>query len=155
MAGTKRRTPTVKETFELIIPSDPRNIQRIEDFLYKATKHTHLDEVQFHKLLVAVTEAVNNAIIHGNRSNDAKSVQVICTITRHYIFMSIKDEGNGFNPDNIPNPLKDENLFKESGRGIFLMKTLMDEVEFHQREDGLEVLMSLYIGPKKGIQKEE
>jgi serine/threonine-protein kinase RsbW len=155
MSGTKRRVPTVKETFELILPSDPKNIHRIEDFLYKATKHTHLDEVQLHKLLVSVTEAVNNAIIHGNRSDSSKAVLIGCTITRYYIFMSIKDEGNGFDQSIIPNPLKDDNIFKESGRGIFLMKTLMDEVEFHQRTDGCEVLMSLYIGPKKGIHKDD
>ncbi len=144
----------MKETFELIIPSDPTNVQRIEDFLHKATKHVHLDEVHFHKLLVAATEAVNNAIIHGNGADPAKSVLVSCTLTKHYMFLSIRDEGKGFNPETIPNPLHEENLLKESGRGVFLMRTLMDEVEFHLVDGGCEVLMSMYIGPKKGIKKE-
>jgi serine/threonine-protein kinase RsbW len=140
-----------KQTYDLQLPSIPENVSKVESFLEDVTRHLPLNEVEFHKLLVAATEAVNNAIIHGNKSKPERKVTILVSIKKNYIIVSIRDEGGGFDPGQIPNPLEEENLLKESGRGLFLMQTLMDEVEIHTNETGCEVRMSLYTGPKSGL----
>jgi serine/threonine-protein kinase RsbW len=144
-----------KQTYDLQLPSIPENVSKVESFLEDATHHLHLNEVEFHKLLVAATEAVNNAIIHGNKSKQERKVTILVSIKKNYIIVSVRDEGGGFDPGQIPNPLEEENLLKESGRGLFLMQTLMDEVEIHTNETGCEVRMSLYTGPKSGLKNNQ
>jgi len=144
-----------QEQFQLELKSSPQNVSKIEAFLDGVNKKLNLGEVEFHKLLVATTEAVNNAIIHGNKANPDKQVAVKVVIRKHYVVVRVRDEGGGFDPDKIPNPLDEENLLKESGRGLFLMQTLMDEVEIHTNDVGCEVRMSLYIGPKSGLKDGE
>jgi serine/threonine-protein kinase RsbW len=122
--------------FRATILSNPRNISRVESFLKKVNKSIHLDEIQFHKLMVSLTEAVNNAMIHGNRSDSKKKVLLKCEHLPGWLLLIVEDEGRGFKVDNVANPLKKKNLLKESGRGIFLMRTLMDKVEFQQTEGG-------------------
>lgn len=138
---------TTQSVFRLTLASNPRNIGRIEAFLKKIGKTVHLDEIQFHKLMVSLTEAVNNAIVHGNKSNAEKKVQVICELLPGWILLLIHDEGKGFKPENVGNPLAKENLLRESGRGIFLMRTLMDKVEFEVGRSGMEV--RLWLDTKK------
>ncbi len=132
--------PTV---FRLSLRSNPGNIQRVEKFLAKVGKAVNLDEIQTHKLMVSLTEAVNNAIIHGNRSDARKRVSVICEVLPGWLVFLIDDQGMGFQPEDVKNPLKDENLLRESGRGIFLMRTLMDKVEFERTGNGMQVRLWL------------
>ncbi len=102
-----------------------------------------LDDGTFHRLLVATTEAVNNGILHGNKSDPKKKVCVECVLVDDSIVVRVKDEGKGFNPARVPNPLDEKNLMKESGRGIFLMRTMMDHVTYHISRNGTIVEMVL------------
>jgi serine/threonine-protein kinase RsbW len=129
--------------FRVTIPSNPKNIRKVETFLKKVNKAIHLDEIQFHKLMVSLTEAVNNAIIHGNKSDAARKVILKCEHLPGWLLLIVEDQGRGFKLDLVANPLKKKNLMKESGRGIFLMRTLMDKVEFQQTASGLEVRLWL------------
>jgi serine/threonine-protein kinase RsbW len=129
--------------FRLTLHSDPKQIRRVESFLAKVSHVVHLDEIQMHKVMVAITEAVNNAIVHGNRSRLEKRVFVRCEILPGWLLFSVQDEGTGFRPDKVRNPLKKENLLRENGRGIFLMRTLMDKVEFERLEQGMLVRLWL------------
>lgn len=129
--------------FRVTIPSDPRNIGKVEAFLKKINKSIRLDEIQFHKLMVSLTEAVNNAIIHGNKSDAKKKVVLKAEHLPGWLLLIVEDQGKGFKVDQVANPLKKKNLLKESGRGIFLMRTLMDKVEFQMTADGLEVRLWL------------
>jgi serine/threonine-protein kinase RsbW len=129
--------------FRATISSNPRNISKVETFLKKINKSIHLDEIQFHKLMVSLTEAVNNAIIHGNKSDPKKKVLLKCEHLPGWLLLIVEDQGRGFKVDAVANPLRKKNLLKESGRGIFLMRTLMDKVEFQQTADGLEVRLWL------------
>ena len=133
--------------FRLTLSSNPKNIGKIEGFLKTIGKTVHLDEIQFHKLMVSLTEAVNNAIIHGNRSLPGKKVQVKCELLPGWILMMIQDQGKGFRPEKVGNPLVKENLLRESGRGIFLMRTLMDKVEFEVGKSG--TLVRLWLDTNK------
>ena len=133
--------------FRLTLSSNPKNIGKIEGFLKTIGKTVRLDEIQFHKLMVSLTEAVNNAIVHGNRSLPGKKVQVMCELLPGWILIMIHDEGRGFKPEKVGNPLAKENLLRESGRGIFLMRTLMDKVEFEVEKSG--TLVRLWLDTNK------
>ena len=128
------------------IASTPRNIGKVEAFLKKVNRAVHLDEIQMHKLMVSLTEAVNNAIVHGNRSDEKKKVSIVCEILPGWLLFLVTDEGAGFESEKVKNPLSKKNLMKESGRGIFLMRTLMDKVEFESTTGGMQVRLWLNMG---------
>ncbi len=119
------------------------HVPEIERFLVKVNRRLHLDEVQFNKLFIATTEAVNNGILHGNKSDPEKRVTVICEVGSRAVTVRVRDEGAGFNRKNVRNPLLKENLLRENGRGIFLMRTLMDTVHYSVTREGAEVVMKL------------
>jgi serine/threonine-protein kinase RsbW len=119
--------------------SDSREIRRIESFLKKVNKVANLDDGTFYRLLVATTEAVNNGIFHGNKSDPHKYVHVVCVLEKDCLVLRVKDEGKGFKPNEIPDPLAEKNLLKTSGRGIFLMRSLIDRVTFRITPEGTEV----------------
>ena len=129
--------------FRMTLSSTPKNVMRVEKFLAKVQEHVALDEIQIHKVMVALTEAVNNAIVHGNRADRRKKVFVFCEVLPGWLLFVINDQGKGFRPEKVANPLKEENLLRESGRGIFLMRTLMDRVEFEALKSGYQVRLWL------------
>jgi serine/threonine-protein kinase RsbW len=130
-------------TISIQIPSIIENIRMIESFIDNAKERFHLDEDLYGNIMIAVTEAVNNAIKHGNGGNSAKNVLLSLTLNENLLKFVIKDEGPGFNHNELPDPTAPENLEKPGGRGIFLMKHLSDEVEF--RENGKTVELSFYM----------
>ena len=121
--------------------SNPKNVHRVEEFLLKVNSALKIDDEKFGSLLVVVTEAVNNAIIHGNKRNPSKKVIVTCQRRGNVLIVKVKDEGKGFNPQAVPNPIHEDNLLRESGRGVFLMHQLMEKVSFN--ENGNEVTMMM------------
>ncbi len=129
--------------FRLTLSSDPKQIGRVEGFLKKVRHSIALDEIQFHKLMVSLTEAVNNAILHGNRQDAGKKVTVRCEVLPGWLVVGVSDQGRGFRPKEVKNPLNKKNLLRTSGRGIFLMRTLMDKVEFDIHPTGSRVLLWL------------
>ncbi len=140
MATRSAHTP-VKH--RLVLESDTKNIHKVEDFFIHLNSEFGMAEEKLHALLVAVTEAVNNGMIHGNKNDKSKHVTVTCTISRKVLTVTISDQGGGFTPDAIPNPLHDENLLRAGGRGVFLMKTLMQSVSFNKA--GNKVTMKLRV----------
>jgi serine/threonine-protein kinase RsbW len=133
-------TPAVHR---LVLESDTKNIHRVEEFFVRLNAEYHLSEEKLHALLVAVTEAVNNGMIHGNKNDKTKHVTVTVTHNRKMLTVVIADEGGGFSPETLPNPLHDENLLRAGGRGVFLMRTLMESVTFN--DAGNEVTMRLHV----------
>jgi serine/threonine-protein kinase RsbW len=125
--------------FKMTLESDPKNIRRVESFLKKIDKAVSLNEIQMNKLMVSLTEAVNNAILHGNKSKREKKVHVRCELIPGWLALFVSDEGKGFVPENLKNPLDEQNLLRENGRGVFLMRTLMDKVEFEISPSGTEI----------------
>lgn len=130
-------------TISIQIPSIVENIRMIESFIDNAKERFHLDEDLYGNIMIAVTEAVNNAIKHGNGGNSSKNVFLSLTLDDNLLKFVVKDEGPGFNHGDLPDPTAPENLEKPGGRGIFLMKHLSDEVEF--RENGKTVELSFYM----------
>ncbi len=125
------------------IPSLSENIRMIESFIDNAKDKFHLNEDIYGNIMIAVTEAVNNAIRHGNKSDSAKNVSLGLSLEEGMIKFRVEDEGTGFDFHNLPDPTSPENLEKPGGRGIFLMKHLADEVDF--TENGKVVELSFYV----------
>ena len=99
------------------------------------------DEEASHYLSVAVRESVVNAIKHGNRQDESKHVAVEFLIQPKALEVQVRDEGGGFDPGSIPNPVAPENLLKADGRGIFFMRSFMDEVRYSFPKGGTLVTM--------------
>ncbi len=125
------------------IPSLSENIRMIESFIDNAKDKYQLNDDIYGNIMIAVTEAVNNAIKHGNRSDSGKNVSLALSLEEGLIKFRVEDEGSGFDYHNLPDPTAPENLEKPGGRGIFLMKHLADEVDFTNQ--GKVVELSFYI----------
>lgn len=130
-------------TISIQIPSILENIRMIESFIDNAKEKFELDDDIYGNIMIAVTEAVNNAIKHGNAGDKTKNVSLSLSLKESMIQFLIMDEGSGFDYENLPDPTSPENLEKIGGRGIFLMKHLSDEVQFKER--GKIVELSFYI----------
>lgn len=127
--------------YQLTLSSDPKNIHQVEEFLLAMNQELHIDEEKFYALMLVVTEAVNNGIVHGNKRDKTKHVRVTCSAESHILTIKVGDEGRGFDPRVLPDPLKPDNILRESGRGIFLMRQMMDSVSYN--DNGTEVTMTL------------
>ena len=93
-------------------------------------------EDEIDDISIAVTEAVNNAIKHGNKEDSTKSIKIVFEVETDRIKIRIKDEGKGFQLEEVKDPRKNENLLKDDGRGILIMKALMDEVKVLSGNEG-------------------
>jgi serine/threonine-protein kinase RsbW len=129
--------------FQLVLRSILSEVSKVEPFLLKVNKKLKLDEVQFNKMFLAVSEAVTNGIIHGNKQDPKKKVKVVCECEERSVVIHVSDQGSGHDFNSLPNPLAKKNLLNENGRGIFLIRTLMDNVRFFRSDHGLEVVMRL------------
>jgi serine/threonine-protein kinase RsbW len=125
------------------IPSISENIRMIESFIDNARERFKLDDDIYGNIMIAITEAVNNAIKHGNGSDSSKNVSLSLSLEESLIKFRVQDEGHGFDYENLPDPTSPENIEKPGGRGIFLMKHLSDEVEF--KEGGRIVELCFYM----------
>ncbi len=129
-------------TYNLVATSDqPDLIHEIERLAEKASRIAGFTEEERDSLAIAVTEIGNNAINHGNKRDPRKKVFVDITASAGEVRVVIRDEGPGFNPDLLSNPLDPENLLRESGRGVFIVRSLMDEVHFDFTRGGTETTM--------------
>ena len=120
----------------LAIGSSFHNVELIQVVLEDALKRLDLDADDAHWIGIAVREAVANAVKHGNRQDPDKKVELDFGVVENELIIRVLDEGGGFDPDDVDNPLDPENLLKPSGRGIFYMRNFMDEIEYSFRPDG-------------------
>jgi serine/threonine-protein kinase RsbW len=140
----KKRKKTYRKTvFEMVCQSNPKEIGCIEQFLQQVNKKLNMDDGTMYRLLVSCTEAVNNAIIHGNKSDPNKSVTVRCIVEKQSLTIRVKDEGRGFDPGKLQDPREKKNLMKESGRGVFLIRSLMDSITVKRLKSGSVVEMKV------------
>ncbi len=108
------------------------------------------------RIAMAVREATINAVLHGNRCDPAKRVAVSFDSTAGTLTVAVRDEGQGLDPATLPDPLAPENLLKPSGRGIFLIRTFMDELRFQSTPSGTEVIMIKFVrGTGRDCSKED
>ena len=125
------------------IPSLVENIRVVESFIDNSKDTFHIEDDIYGNIMVAVTEAVNNAIRHGNKFDKDKNVFLSLSVDQNLVKFEIEDEGTGFDYTNLIDPTAPENLENPGGRGIFLIRHLADEVEF--RKDGRNVQLTFML----------
>ena len=128
---------------KLSFPSKAENLNLVEKLIDDVCEKNSVNEDYYGNILIAITEAVNNAIHHGNKSNPEKKVNVSYSSTPEKLLFTIQDEGPGFDYENLPDPTDPKNIEKPHGRGVFLMRNLSDEIEFS--DGGSTVVMKFKV----------
>ena len=132
-----------EKTIMLKLPSNPRNVSLIGSFVDRIAERYKIKPDKYGDILISLTEAVNNAIIHGNRKDENKTVQIQLHKRNNSIAIRVSDEGRGFDYTKLPDPTCPENILKIGGRGVFLMQQLSDELRFHNNGSTVEIHFKL------------
>jgi anti-sigma regulatory factor (Ser/Thr protein kinase) len=127
----------------LVLSSDISNLIQIEKLIDSVCDHCHITEDNYGNILIALTEAVNNAIVHGNKEDVSKKVTLIYVVSSNEVCFVVKDEGNGFDLNQVPDPTLPENINKLNGRGVFLMNSLADEVVYEENGSAVSLKFCL------------
>jgi len=133
--------PSSGRNVKLVLANKPEAIEEIEKLAAEAATEAGFNQEEQDSLAIAITEIANNAIIHGNKRDPQKNVHVHIAVDGGEVRMVVRDEGKGFNPDTISNPLDPENLLRESGRGVFIVRSLMDELSYDFSNGGTQVTL--------------
>ena len=128
---------------ELTILSDLNNLPEVEDFIENLIDKFGIEENLRVRIMLPVIEAVNNAILFGNKKDSEKTVKLTADKNNQKIVITVEDEGEGFDFSHIPNPTTPENLMKTTGRGLYLMMTLTDNLVFTRI--GAKVVMTFVL----------
>ncbi len=127
----------------ILIPSSLKNIHIIEDYIDNVRNDFMIDDSIYGNIHLAVVEAVTNAIVHGNKSDENKEIFFNTEKSESSITFIVKDQGTGFDDNSIPDPTLPENREKLSGRGVFLIKNLADDVIFTDNGTSLHMIFKL------------
>jgi serine/threonine-protein kinase RsbW len=130
-------------------PSTLESVDQAEVEILKAAAEAGFDEDEQHRIGMAVRECMVNAVVHGNRYNRNKQVRVSVARANDAFTIRITDQGEGFEPEEVPDPLHDNNLLRHSGRGLFLMSAFMDDVKVRKvTPSGTEVTLTKKVEPR-------
>lgn len=131
-------------------PSTLESVDLAETLILDAAGQAGFDEDEQHRIGMALRECMVNAVVHGNRYNRNKKVHVRALKSSERFTIQITDQGEGFEIQEIPNPLDETNLLRHSGRGLFLMGAFMDDVKVRKvQPSGTEVTLVKNIGPRE------
>jgi serine/threonine-protein kinase RsbW len=125
----------------MTLESELASVDPVEMKAEELARAAGFDEDTSSQIAMVAREAVINAILHGNKKDPAKRVRCSFELSDESLRIAIADEGPGLDPETVPDPLAPENILRSSGRGIFLMRAIMDEVHFHQLDPGTEIEM--------------
>jgi serine/threonine-protein kinase RsbW len=125
------RQPGQDGSQEVVIPSDPAEARRVQDDIERALQACQFEEREIFCIKLALEEALVNAIKHGNQMDRSKKVHIIYSVSTEVFQIRIADEGKGFDPEDVPDPMAPENLERPCGRGLLLMRHYMTEVTYH------------------------
>lgn len=114
----------------LRISSKIENLRKVEKLVDDLSTEFSISSDVYGNILIATLEAANNAILHGNKLDEKKNVNILCKMENNFLIIKIEDEGGGFDYKNVPDPTAPENIENVNGRGIFLMEKLSDKIEF-------------------------
>lgn len=120
----------VRKNNQIEIPSTLDYLPQVVEFIEKKLKKLGIKKDQIDDIAISVTEAVTNAVVHGNKNDLRRKVKISLKVDSSCVEVMVEDEGSGFDPDSVQSPIEEENLLKETGRGIFILKSLMDKVDF-------------------------
>jgi serine/threonine-protein kinase RsbW len=136
-----------EEPIRFSLSSTMESVSEVEAAADKLAEKAGLDEDERFRFTMAVREAAVNAVLHGNEYDPAKQIGVSLENTGADLVISVSDQGKGLDPDALPDPLAPENLLRGTGRGIFLIRSFMDEVHFRQLHPGTELTLVKHLVP--------
>ncbi len=125
------------------VPSDPDLLPELEEFIIEVANKAALSKDKLNNLALSFSEAVSNSIVHGNKLDKTKKIRIIVKIEKQKLIIILKDEGKGFDLKTVPDPTKQENIFKESGRGIHIMRNFLDDLRYNFTPDGTETILEI------------
>ncbi|MGH9523426.1 MAG: ATP-binding protein [Terriglobales bacterium] len=131
------------------------SVNRAEEVATEFASKLGFDEETMNRISMAVREAAVNAVLHGNHYDPNKKMIVQLENTGKALVITVSDQGQGLDPKKIPDPLAPENLLKQSGRGIFLIRAFMDDVQIRNLEPGTEIMMTKNVQGASAEGKEE
>jgi serine/threonine-protein kinase RsbW len=140
--------------FSYNLDSTLETVDKAEQTASRVATETGFNEEEVMQIAMAVREAAVNAVLHGNAYDPEKKVALEFERTTHDLVITIRDQGKGWDPASIPDPLAPENLLKTSGRGIFLIRSFMDNVEIHPSSTGTEIKLIKHVHGDAGDGKE-
>jgi serine/threonine-protein kinase RsbW len=145
-----------KDRIEIRIGSTLEYLDLVQGLTDCVTAFMGFDDDTAHWIGMSVRESVTNAIQHGNKLDQGKRVDIAFEVSSESLGISVRDQGSGFQVDRLPNPLDPENLLKPSGRGIFYIRSFMDEVEFiHHAQGGMEIHMVKKVPSNSAVKEKE
>ena len=124
------------ETTELRLPSRIETVAAAAAAVAEFVSRSGVSDDAAFGIDMAVREAVTNAVVHGNSQDEGKVVNIVLKSSPDAVEISVHDQGPGFNPNEVPDPTVEENILKTSGRGIFFMRSFMDEVDWFLPPEG-------------------
>lgn len=124
---------------KLVIHSDLSSLRQVENAVDQISSESGMSQENFGKVMVATLEAVNNAIMHGNKLSKDKLVEIEMILDKGKLTIKVTDEGTGFKPKDIPDPTLPENIESVNGRGVFLMSRLADEIKFNSKGNSVKM----------------
>lgn len=125
------------------IESNPDLLPELDDFILNIAKEAGLDSDQTNSLSLSFSEAASNSILHGNKCDPNKKIKIKVEINSSNLIITIKDEGKGFDIESVPDPTKPENILKDSGRGIHIMKSYLSDLRYNFSSDGTETILTI------------
>ena len=129
-------------TVNEVLDSTLESVDKAEKAVLDLARESGFGEEDLDRIGMSVRECMVNAVVHGNRYSSHKKVQLSLSRTPERLTIRIADQGEGFDPDKVPDPLSGDNLLRHSGRGIFLMKAFMDDLQVRRLEPaGTEVIL--------------
>lgn len=140
-------TLLLKESFA----SDRGRLSRLPEELEALRDRCAMSEAAFYNLVLAMTEAVVNAIVHGNKENPEKNVTMEVSSDETGVHCSVSDQGPGFEPEEVADPVAPENLFKEGGRGVFIIRAVSTELAIESTPEGTTMRFTI----DRGLDKKE
>ena len=132
-----------KQIKKLVLQSSFEEMEKLPSFVDSLQRRMACSDEKSGHMMLSLSEAVNNAIVHGNDLQEEKKVTIIAVLENDILSVSVADEGTGFDPKGIPDPLKEENLLNEGGRGIYLIRQYTDEVYFE--DNGSKIIMAFHL----------
>lgn len=127
----------------ITLESKVENLRLVEKFIDNVSAEMELSNEIYGNLMITVLEAANNAIVHGNKLNENKKVNISIEKDTKLLIITIEDEGEGFDYENVPDPTAPENIEKITGRGIFLMKKLSDDIQFLDSGKTVKIMFNI------------
>ena len=132
-----------EKTYNRVVSSDPEILPELEEYIIKIAREVNLDDSKINNLALSFSEAISNCMKHGNRFDKSKTVSITVNINDSKLTIVLKDEGKGFDLKAVPDPTKPENILKDSGRGIHIMKNFLDDLRYNFTPTGTEVILEL------------